>query len=74
MCGSKIPSGPGAAWRGSRTSYGALQLGIDYATEQSEALLAYGVPGFHFHSLEKARGVCAIFGNLKLQTLTAATG
>jgi methylenetetrahydrofolate reductase (NADH) len=50
----------------------ALQLGIEYTTEQCQGLLDYGVPGFHFYSLNKARQISAIFDNLKLQTLAAA--
>jgi methylenetetrahydrofolate reductase (NADPH) len=50
----------------------ALQLGIDYTTKQCQELLDYGVPGFHFYSLNKARQITAIFDNLKLQTLAAA--
>jgi methylenetetrahydrofolate reductase (NADPH) len=50
----------------------ALQLGIEYTTEQCQGLLDYGVPGFHFYSLNKARQITAIFDNLKLQTLAAA--
>jgi methylenetetrahydrofolate reductase (NADPH) len=50
----------------------ALQLGIDYTTKQCQGLLDYGVPGFHFYSLNKARQISAIFENLKLQTLAAA--
>ena len=50
----------------------ALQLGIDYTTEQCQALLDYGVPGFHFYSLNRARQITAIFDDLELQTLAAA--
>ena len=49
----------------------ALQLGIEYTTEQCQGLLDYGVPGFHFYSLNRARQITAIFDNLKLQTLAA---
>ena len=31
-----------------------------------------GVPGFHFYSLNKARGVSSVFENLQLQTLATA--
>ena len=58
MCGSKIP--PRLEARLAKVednSDAALQLGIDYTTEQCEALLDFGVPGFHFYSLNKARGV-----------------
>ncbi len=74
MCGSKIPAGLEARLaKVEDNSDAALQLGIDYTTEQCEALLAYGVPGFHFYSLNKARGVAQVFENLKLQTLAAAS-
>ena len=74
MCGSKIPSGlEDRLAKVEDNSDAALQLGIDYTTEQCEALLAYGVPGFHFYSLNKARGVSEVFSNLQLQTLAAAS-
>ena len=44
----------------------AARLGIDYATEQCEGLLSFGVPGIHFYSLNKSRSVKAIFENLRL--------
>jgi methylenetetrahydrofolate reductase (NADPH) len=73
MCGSKIPTDLEARLaKVEDNSDAALQLGIDYTTEQCEALLAYGVPGFHFYSLNKARGVSSVFENLQLQTLTGA--
>lgn len=50
----------------------ATQLGIEYATEQCEGLLEYGVPGLHFYSLNKARSVVAIHENLNLGALTKA--
>jgi methylenetetrahydrofolate reductase (NADPH) len=73
MCGSKIPSGlEERLAEVEDNSDAALELGVQYTTEQCEALLAYGVPGFHFYSLNKARGVSAVFENLQLQTLAAA--
>ncbi len=45
---------------------GAARLGIDYATEQCQGLLSFGVPGIHFYSLNKSRSVKAIFENLRL--------
>jgi methylenetetrahydrofolate reductase (NADPH) len=51
----------------------AVQLGIEYTTEQCQGLLEFGVPGFHFYSLNKSRSVVAVFDNLGLQTLAAAS-
>jgi methylenetetrahydrofolate reductase (NADPH) len=74
MCGSKIPALlEERLAKVEDNSDAALQLGIEYTTEQCEALLAYGVPGFHFYSLNKARGVSSVFENLQLQALAAAT-
>ncbi|MFP5362687.1 MAG: methylenetetrahydrofolate reductase [NAD(P)H] [Thermoleophilia bacterium] len=50
----------------------AIQMGIDYCTEQCQGLLDFGVPGFHFYCLNKARSVTAIHENLNLGALTAA--
>ena len=74
MCGSKIPAGLEARLeKVEDNSDAAVQLGIDYTTEQCQGLLEFGVPGFHFYSLNKARGVAPVFENLKLQTLAAAS-
>ncbi len=42
----------------------AIQLGIEYATRQCEALIQFGVTGLHFYSLNKSHSVAAICGNL----------
>jgi methylenetetrahydrofolate reductase (NADPH) len=46
----------------------ALEMGIEYATEQCEGLIRFGVPGIHFYSLNKSRSVMAISRNLSLAT------
>jgi methylenetetrahydrofolate reductase (NADPH) len=69
MCGSKIPPGLEtllAKVEGEPEA--ALELGIDYATEQCERLIRFGVPGIHFYSLNKSRSVTAISKNLALTT------
>jgi methylenetetrahydrofolate reductase (NADPH) len=42
----------------------AVQLGIEYATRQCEALIKFGIPGLHFYSLNKSHSVQAICKNL----------
>lgn len=43
---------------------GVTELGIEYATRQSEELLREGAPGLHFYTLNRARSTMAIVGNL----------
>jgi methylenetetrahydrofolate reductase (NADPH) len=50
----------------------AIEMGIEYCTEQCQGLLDFGVPGFHFYSLNKSRSVTAIHENLNLRALTGA--
>jgi len=42
----------------------AVELGIDYASRQCEALIEFGVPGLHFYSLNKSYSFAAICKNL----------
>jgi methylenetetrahydrofolate reductase (NADPH) len=44
----------------------AVEVGIEYATEQCEDLIQYGVPGIHFYSLNKSHSLQAICKNLGL--------
>jgi methylenetetrahydrofolate reductase (NADPH) len=65
LCGARIPPRLDALLaRVGGDEEAAIQLGIDYATEQAEDLLAAGAPGIHFYSLNRARSVMAICENL----------
>jgi methylenetetrahydrofolate reductase (NADPH) len=67
LCGSKIPPRLQALLEQvADDDEAALQLGIDYASEQCEGLLAFGVPGIHFYSLNRSHSVGAILNNLGL--------
>jgi methylenetetrahydrofolate reductase (NADPH) len=73
MCGAKIPERLESLLAAVEDDdEAARRLGIDYATEQCEGLLEYGVPGLHFYSLNKARSVMAIHENLNLGALAKA--
>jgi methylenetetrahydrofolate reductase (NADPH) len=74
MCASKIPRRLDEMLaKVEDDDEAAVQLGIEYTTEQCQGLLEFGVPGFHFYSLNKSRSVVAVFDNLGLQTLAAAS-
>jgi methylenetetrahydrofolate reductase (NADPH) len=71
MCGARIPDRLDAMLaKVEDDNEAATRLGIDYATEQVEGLLAGGAPGIHFYSLNKSRSVTAIFENLSLPLTT----
>lgn len=73
MCRSKIPPRLDALLDGvADDDEAAVRMGIEYCTEQCRGLLEFGVPGFHFYSLNRARSVVAVYENLGLGELTAA--
>jgi len=67
MCGATIPD----EMKKKIEAYGDDQAsvsayGIDYATRQCQELLAAGVPGIHFYTLNKSRATSEIYKNLGL--------
>ncbi len=73
MCGARIPDRLQALLTEVEDDdEAARQLGIDYATEQCEGLLEYGVPGLHFYSLNRSHSVTAIHEKLNLGAHTKA--
>lgn len=65
LCGSKLPE----AFANRLDALGdddeaAVKFGIEYATEQCEGLLKFGVPGLHFYTLNKVRSSAEILQNL----------
>ncbi len=73
LCGAKIPPRlDELLTKVEDDDEAAIELGIQYCTEQCQGLLDFGVPGFHFYSLNRARSVTAIHENLNLGALTAA--
>jgi methylenetetrahydrofolate reductase (NADPH) len=67
MCGANLPAALEAELD-KRTSddAAAAEFGIEYATRQCEELLAAGVPGLHFYTLNKAHSTTRILQNLGL--------
>ena len=67
LCGSKIPAKlEEELSKVENDDDAAVQTGIEYASRQCENLIQFGVPGFHFYSLNKSRSVAAVCENLGL--------
>jgi methylenetetrahydrofolate reductase (NADPH) len=67
LCGAKIPP----SLRSKLDALGtddeaARQFGIEFATQQCEALLRGGAPGLHFYTLNKAHSTVQVVKNLGL--------
>ena len=67
LCGSKIPPALKAKLEQvANDDDAAMQFGIEYATQQCEALLRAGAPGLHFYTLNKAHSTVQVLKNLGL--------
>jgi len=67
LCGAKIPPPLRAQLdRLGNDDAAAIEFGIEYATRQCEELLAAGVPGLHFYTLNKAHSTVQVVKNLGL--------
>jgi methylenetetrahydrofolate reductase (NADPH) len=67
LCCSKIPPRlESALAKVENNDDAAVEVGIEYATEQCEDLIKSGVPGIHFYSLNKSHSLQAICKNLGL--------
>ena len=74
MCHSRIPPRlEGMLVKVEDDNEAAAELGIEYATEQVQGLLDFGVPGIHFYSLNKSRSVTQIFENCGLGALAGSS-
>ena len=72
MCGASIPLvlqerlEPVA-----EDSAAVLEIGVDWAWQQCEALLAGGAPGIHFYTLNRSRATQLIFERLRQSSVSA---
>ncbi len=67
LCGAKIPPALGARLAQlEHDDAAAAEFGIEYASQQCRELLAAGVPGLHFYSLNKSASTLRVLRNLGL--------
>jgi methylenetetrahydrofolate reductase (NADPH) len=67
LSGARFPSGLGARIREHAGDRSAMrQIGVEYAVEMCERLLAGGVPGLHFYTLNGSRATREIYQHLGL--------
>jgi methylenetetrahydrofolate reductase (NADPH) len=67
LCCAKIPSQlERQLAKVEKDDNAAVELGIEYASRQCEALIKVGAPGLHFYSLNKSHSLQAICKNLGL--------
>jgi methylenetetrahydrofolate reductase (NADPH) len=66
ICGASIPSGVVKELEAIQNEPEAVQrYGIEYAKKQCRDLLAHGVPGIHFYTLNKSKATQEIIGSLE---------
>ena len=67
LCGAFIPEDlKSKIYEIKDDSNAVMELGIDYATEQCRELLAKGVQGIHFYTLNRSSATRTILRNLKV--------
>jgi methylenetetrahydrofolate reductase (NADPH) len=70
LCGAKIPTSLAARLDAIQEDAEAvIRLGIDYAAAQCRELMAGGVPGIHFYTLNRSRSTSEILRRLQSENL-----
>ena len=66
MCGARIPDGLKKKLLACESAASLCEAGIEYSIRQCAELKSFGVPGFHFYSLNKASAIKRILDALGL--------
>ena len=75
LSGARFPPGLGSRIRDHDGDRPAMrQIGVEYAAAMCERLLAEGVPGLHFYTLNGSRATREIYQHLGLQDRAAGSG
>ncbi len=68
MCGAKIPAPLMKRLQACGTDDALCEAGVEYSIAQCAELRSWGVPGFHFYSLNKSQAVKRVLDALGLRT------
>ena len=72
MCGASIPLALQERLEPvAEDSAAVFEIGVDWAWQQCEALLAGGAPGIHFYTLNRSRATQLIFERLRQSSVSA---
>lgn len=66
MCGARLPESFLQRLDALGDDESVIEFGIEYAAQQCEALLRFGVPGLHFYTLNKAHSTVQVTRRLGL--------
>jgi methylenetetrahydrofolate reductase (NADPH) len=69
LCGAKLPPAFVAALAAaSEEAQAQFQVGVDFATRQTQALVDAGVPGIHFYVLNRSEAAAEVLNKFHFQT------
>lgn len=71
MCGAQLPDHFVSRLQEKDDADWQFQVGIEFATEQLQELLAAGIPGVHFYVLNKSRAASEVIKNVPLPVRAA---
>jgi methylenetetrahydrofolate reductase (NADPH) len=66
FCGSKLPPAFVRRLEAAGDEEGQLAVGVDYTTEQMQALVRAGVPGVHFYVMNRSEATAKVLANVAL--------
>ncbi|HVT29818.1 MAG TPA: methylenetetrahydrofolate reductase [NAD(P)H] [Lacipirellulaceae bacterium] len=67
LCGAKLPAQfIGRLEEAGEASGAQFKIGVEFATQQTQALIAAGVPGIHFYVLNRSEAAAEVLENVEL--------
>jgi methylenetetrahydrofolate reductase (NADPH) len=66
LCGAKLPTSFVERLAEQDSEEWQFEVGVDFATRQSQALIDAGVPGIHYYVLNKSQATCRVLESLSI--------